>query len=113
MVVKRVLVALILLATGVTAEAKQNGWTLRLYGAMVDSSTDTTRSSTGVVTRVDVSGGLGVGGEYRLSDRLGLELSTLFADMDMETSVSGVGGTAVQSLEFGMVPLTVGMSKRM
>jgi outer membrane protein W len=106
-----VLAAFVLASTCLTVQAAESGgWTLRVYGAMVDSSADIQTSTTGVASSVDVGGGLGVGGEFRMSDRLGLELSALFAGLAIETSVSRGGGSVNQSLEFDMVPLTLGLA---
>ena len=100
-------VAFLIASTGLGAQAG-NKWTLRVYGALVDSSSESSVGVGGVSSSVDVGGGLGVGGEYRMSNRLGLELSTLWAGLDIESDVS-VGGVN-QNLQFGMVPLTLGLT---
>jgi outer membrane protein W len=105
-----VLAALVLASTCHAVEAAEPGWTVRFYGAMVDSSAETQTSPGGVVSSVDVGGGIGVGGEYRMSDRLGLELSALFAGLSIESSVGAGGGAVAQSLSFDMVPLTFGLA---
>ena len=54
----------------------------------------------------DAGGGFGVGVEYRVSDRLGLEFSTLFAGLQIEQAASA-GTEAVYDLEMTMMPLTL------
>ena len=110
MIARIVLAAFLFAFSCLTVEAGEFRWTLRVYGAMVDSLDDSRTGTTGVASSVDVGGGLGVGGEFRLSDRLGLELSSLFGGIDIETSMStGVGSTA-EILEVDMVPLTLGLT---
>jgi outer membrane protein W len=100
-------VACVFASSCLAAQAAEPGWTLRVYGALLDSSAETETSIGSVSSSVSTGGGVGLGGEYRMSDRLGLELSTLWAGLDIESGVS-IGGVN-QSLQFGMVPLTVGM----
>ena len=109
MKIARIVLAItfVLVSTVFTVQAAEPGWTLRVYGALVDSSAETETSIGSVSSSVSTGGGVGLGGEYRMSDRLGLELSPLWAGLDIESGVS-IGGVS-QSLQFGMVPLTLGM----
>lgn len=95
-----------------TAEAGESPWTLRFHGAIVHSSAPREKAvANGVVgsIEVDTSGGYDFGAEYRFSERVGLELSVLFAALAFENKMS-VGGTSTwESLEASMVPLTLGV----
>jgi outer membrane protein W len=106
--IQKVVIAagLLLAAASTTILANDPSWTLRVHGAIIDSSgEDRTDVGTGVSSSVDVGGGFGIGAEYRLSNRYGLEFSTLFAGLEIDNSVSG-GAGLVQSLEMSMMPLT-------
>jgi outer membrane protein W len=89
--------------------AQESAWTLRFHGAIVDSSSDADTSvDGGFSSRVDVGGGLGIGAEVRLSERLGLEISTLFAGLEVGMKASANQGSA-QNVEMSMIPLTFGL----
>jgi len=97
---------LMLAAASTSILAKDSSWTLRFHGAIVESSaSDRTSVGNGTFSSVDVGGGFGIGAEYRLSDRFGLELSTLFAGLEIGSSVS-TRAKAFQSFELSMMPLT-------
>jgi len=82
-------------------------WTLRFHGALVDSSVSGSSSVTdGVITDVDVGGGFGIGAEYRFSNRLGFQMSALFAGLDIG---SRTGPAGVETFEMGMAPFTFGL----
>lgn len=104
-----VLPVLALLASPATA-AGGSPWTVRFHGALVQSSAQPRATVTrGVVNRLDgASGGVGLGAEYRLSARVGLELSTLLAGMEVEIASAGPS-FAGQRLELSMVPFTLGI----
>lgn len=111
MMIARILIATLLFAVAcLSLEAGEFHWNLRIYGAMVDSLDDSTTSPTGVASSIDVGGGLVIGGELRMSDRLGLELSSLFGGLDIETSVATGAGSTTESLNLEMVPLTLGLT---
>ena len=100
------LAAGLLLATASQAvPAEDSSWTLRFHGAIIDSSAARTSVGSGLSSTVDVGGGLGIGAEYRISQRSGLEVSTLFAGLEISNSVTGRAGL-VQSFELSMMPLT-------
>lgn len=101
-------VGVVLAVASTTIVAADSAWTLRFHGAIVDSSASTgvDVSGSGVTTGVDVGGGFGLGAEYRLSNRLGLELSTLFAGLEVGTTVSRGN---VESYQLSMVPVTLGL----
>lgn len=88
--------------------AEGSSWTLRFHGAIVESSADDDTSiDNGVKSSIDMGGGVGIGAEYRLSQRFGLEFSTLFAGLEVSSSVSASPATAA-FVELNMVPVTVG-----
>jgi outer membrane protein W len=98
---------LMLAAASTSILAKDSSWTLRVHGAIIESSaSDRTNEGNYAVSSVDVGGGFGIGAEYRVSNRFGLEFSTLFAGLEIGSSVSG-GAKAVQSFELSMMPLTL------
>lgn len=84
-----------------------SSWTLRFHGAVLQSSAqESSRVGTGFENSVDIAGGLGFGVEYRLSERLGLELSTFYAGLRIEQRVSA-GHESVLDLDLGVMPLTL------
>lgn len=90
-----------------TAEAGPPRWTLRFHGAVVESSgSHDAVAANGSTIRIDrgTSGGFGIGAEYRLSDRVGLEVSTLFAALEIDTHVSAKGSALGERLELSMMP---------
>jgi len=103
----RIALVMIALLVGLTAEAAEPRWTLRFHGALVQSSGSGESTTTGGATfRIDsgTSGGLGFGAEYRLSRRVGLEVSTLLATFDVGTRVSAGGSSLTESTELSMMP---------
>jgi outer membrane protein W len=89
--------------------AEGSSWTLRFHGAIVESSGgEDTRFANGFVSSVDTGGGFGIGAEVRLTDRLGLEFSTLFAGLEISMKASAKLAT-VQSFELSVVPVTFGL----
>jgi outer membrane protein W len=97
---------LILAALSTEVQAKDASWTLRVHGAIVESSAgDQASVQNGVSSSVDVGGGFGIGAEYRFSDRLGFEFSALIAGLEVGSSVSGRTFEA-RSFESSMMPLT-------
>ena len=89
--------------------AQDSAWTLRFHGAIVDSSAESNTSlDGGFRSNVDIGGGFGIGAEVRLSERIGLELSTLFAGLDVGMQASA-GQGSVQNVSMSMVPLTFGL----
>jgi outer membrane protein W len=100
---------LTLAAASTSILAKDSSWTLRFHGAIVDSSGGSRTSvGDGIDNRVEAGGGFGIGAEYRLSHRCGLEFSTLFAGLEIRNSLSGGTGVA-QGLELTMMPLTLAL----
>lgn len=98
---------LIFAAASPAIPAPESSWTVRFHGAIIESTAaDQTIVDNGAESRVETDGGLGIGLEYRFSDRYGLEFSTLFAGLEVGSSISG-GAGMVQSLELSMMPLTV------
>jgi outer membrane protein W len=98
---------LILTAASTSALAKDSSWTLRFHGAIVDSSGGSRTSiGDGIDNSVEAGGGFGIGAEYRLTRRYGLEFSTLFAGLEIKNSVGG-GSGVVNDLELTMMPLTL------
>jgi outer membrane protein W len=111
MSITRILFAMLLVSVVASPAilAQGSSWTLRFHGAIVESSaSDDTSFDNGVTSSVDIGGGVGIGAEYRFSNRLGLELSTLFAGLEISTNVS-VRPAAVESVELSMVPVTFGL----
>ena len=111
---KRFLIALVLSILMLSAAvAEDSPWTLRFHGAIVESSVEqsATAATGGVSSRVDVGagGGIGLGAEYRLSDKIGLEFSTLLAGVAIDTTFAAGGSGLYESLELSMVPLTLGV----
>jgi outer membrane protein W len=103
--------ALALLACPV-AEAGDSPWTLRFHGAVVRSSASRDATTTsGATYQVDLgaSGGFGIGAEYRFSDGIGLEVSTLFAALELGANASARRSSFVESVEVSMMPLTLGV----
>jgi outer membrane protein W len=97
---------LTLAAASTSILAKDPSWTLRFHGAIVDSSGESRASiSDGIDSSVEAGGGFGIGAEYRLSRRYGLEFSTLFAGLDIRSRVGGGDGVAT-GLEMTMMPMT-------
>jgi outer membrane protein W len=100
------------LACGVASPAILAGgpsWTLRFHGAIVESSGgDDVGFADGVVSRVDSGGGFGIAVEARLSNRIGLELSTLYAGIDVRMQASARLATA-QSVALSVIPVTFGL----
>jgi outer membrane protein W len=89
--------------------AEGSSWTLRFHGAIVESSGGgTTSFAGGAVSRIESGGGLGIGLEYRLSERFGLEFSTLLAGLEIGMRASARLGT-FESFEMSVVPLTFGL----
>ena len=87
--------------------AKDSSWTLRFHGAIVDSSGESRTSiGDGIDNSVEAGGGFGIGAEYRLSPRYGVEFSTLFAGLEIKNSVGGSTGV-VSGLELTMMPFTL------
>jgi hypothetical protein len=87
--------------------AADPSWTLRFHGAIVDSSARSERSlDGGASSRLAAGGGLGIAAERRLAGRVGLELSALFAGVELRSRVSTTG---VEHDQLGMVPVTFGL----
>jgi outer membrane protein W len=98
---------LLLAAFTPATHAKDSSWTLRVHGAIVESSAESRASiDDGITNRVEAGGGFGVGAEYRMTRKLGLEFSVLFAGLEIDNRVGG-GPWTVQSLELTMMPLTL------
>lgn len=105
---RAVIAALIVFtATCLPTAAGDSNWTIRFHGAVLDSEASSNAGLDGVQARVDLGGGFGVGGEYRFSERLGIDLSILFAGLEIASTV--VGGNVTQDLDLSMVPFTVGV----
>lgn len=99
-------VGLMLAAASNTIPAEEPAWTIRFHGAILETSAEQQAGmGNGLVSSVDTGGGLGVGAEYRISRRLGLDLSILFAGLEIGTRLSS-GSGLVQDLELGMMPIT-------
>lgn len=97
---------LVIAAACTSVLAKDSSWTLRFHGAIVDSSGESRTSiGDGIDNSVEAGGGFGIGAEYRLSRRYGVEFSTLFAGLEIKNSV-GSGTGVVRGLELTMMPLT-------
>jgi outer membrane protein W len=97
---------LLLVAGSTAALAKDSSWTLRFYGAIVQSSAEgETSVGDGIVSSIDAGGGVGIGGEYRLNNRLGLEVSAIYAGLQFDSSLSG-RAMGYQSSASSMLPLT-------
>lgn len=85
--------------------AEEHPWTLRVHGAIIESSVGTQSSiEHGFSSSVKTGGGFGVGIEFRLSDRIGLEASVLFGGVEIKSSLSS-GQGATQSLNLNMMPV--------
>jgi len=110
---KKIAMTLVLIIlTWSTAAAGDSGWTLRFHAAIVQSSDQqSVTAGGGGVSRVEVGdgGGIGVAGEYRLTDLIGLEMSTLLGGVAIDTRFSAGGSSAAQSLELSLIPLTFGV----
>jgi len=57
------------------------------------------------VSSIDTGGGVAIGAEYRLSNRLGLEFSAMYAGIQVDSSVSS-RAAGVQYSTSSMMPLT-------
>jgi outer membrane protein W len=100
---------LALAAASPATPATESSWTLRFHGAILESTAaDKTSAGNYFASSVDVGGGVGIGVEYRFSDRLGLEFSALTAGLEIGSRVSG-GPLMVQSFELSMMPFTLGV----
>jgi len=111
MILSRVLLATSLAWSIATPAILAGGpsWTLRFHGAIVDSSGGGDPGfADGLVSRVDGGGGFGIGVEVRLSDRLGLELSTLYAGLEVSMQLSAKAATA-ETVALGIVPVSFGL----
>lgn len=98
---------LMLAAASTVILAKDASWALRVHGAIMESSgSDSADVASGVTSTLDIGGGFGIGAEYRLSGRLGLEFSALFAGLEIRSRVAA-RPTVEQSLELTMLPLTL------
>jgi len=103
----RIVLFMLALLVCATVEAGQPRWTLRFHGAVVQASgSHQSLAANGATFRVDsgTSGGFGIGAEYRLSDRVGLEVSTLFAALEIGSHVSTKGSALGERLELSMMP---------
>lgn len=102
--------ALALLACPAAA-AGDSPWTLRFHGAVVRSSGRGYTARTGGASlhfETGTGGGIGGAVEYRLSNRIGIEISILLAGLEAESTASS-SPPGIESLELSMVPLTVGV----
>jgi outer membrane protein W len=110
---RTVAIAVLTAASPLAFAAEHEGWTLRFHGAIVESSAEnrSTVRATGVASEVDVgaSGGFGLAAEYRLFRRFGVELSALFAPLELDKRSSTVGAGLEVRLELSMMPLTFGV----
>jgi len=94
---------------GPAAAAEGAAWTLRFHGALVESSAARFAVDDGAFSSsVQTGGGIGVGAEVRLTERLGLELAALHAGLEIGARAS-TSPARFESFTLGMTPLTVGL----
>ena len=95
-----------------TTEAAGNGWTVKLYGGLLDSSAMMEGDGDAAFLRAEAKGSaaFSIGLEYRLAERFGIELSTLFSNIDIDFSAQLGNWTTAKSIQLEMMPLTLGFN---
>lgn len=100
------------LVVAAPSEAAESGWTLRIQGGLLTSSADLVEEEAGATLRAqaETSPAFSVGLEYRLADRIGIEVSALYSDIDIDFSAELGSVRAEQTVKLEMTPLTLGFN---
>lgn len=96
------------------ALAAEPGWQLRIRGAQVDPDfrfEEVDDVGDRVVVEADSEIGFGLGLEYRVNNRIGVELAALHASPDLDLRVESVDELTVTASDgLGFTPITLGVS---
>jgi len=103
------LITLLALCSPSTQAADPGPWTLRLTGSWVDPSASYAVQDPLGVFSAEGGGaaGVGVGVEYRLARRLGIELSAVHADLQVKTTINTATARITESPDLRFEPITL------
>jgi outer membrane protein W len=102
-----VLLALVL---GAARAAPAGDWTLRLFGAVVEPTGETTVAADpgGLEVALASAGGAGIAAAYRVAPRWELELGVLASQPSIDLTIEAVPPTVRLEESLGIIPISLG-----